>query len=185
MLGLTELQSLIEVALKLLFKSIHLVLLLLNQLGLGGDDLFVSQLHVFFSFFYFELLACSLDLMCLSIPIKNKRILVNLMQNKNNLLFLFGEIRLDLLLIQKFGGKFECQWKSLFQSRSVCLNLLSMSIFKLTEGLSILFLGLKEIFVPLLVEFLVLFNMSLLTFLFLLGLVENEFLISPVVILKF
>lgn len=167
MLGLTELQSLIEVALKLLFKSIHLVLLLLNQLGLGGDDLFVSQLHVFFSFFYFELLACSLDLMCLSI------------------LFLFGEIRLDLLLIQKFGGKFECQWKSLFQSRSVCLNLLSMSIFKLTEGLSILFLGLKEIFVPLLVEFLVLFNMSLLTFLFLLGLVENEFLISPVVILKF
>jgi hypothetical protein len=60
-----------------------------------------------------------------------------------------------------------------------------MSIFKLTEGLSILFLGLKEIFVPLLVEFLVLFDMSLLTFLFLLGLVENEFLISPVVILKF
>lgn len=167
MLGLTELQSLIEVALKLLFKGIHLVLLLLNQLGLGGDDLFVSQLHVFFSFFYFELLACSLDLMCLSI------------------LFLFGEIRLDLLLIQKFGAKFECQWKSLFQSRSVGLNLLSMSIFKLTEGLSILFLGLKEIFVPLLVEFLVLFNMSLLTFLFLLGLVENEFLISPVVILKF
>ena len=66
-LGLTELQSLIEVALKLLFKGIHLVLLLLNQLGLGGNDLFVSLLHVFFSFLYFELLACSLDLMCLSI----------------------------------------------------------------------------------------------------------------------
>lgn len=166
-LGLTELQSLIEVTLKLLFEGIHLVLLLLNQLGLGGNDLFVSQLHVFFSFLYFELLASSLDLMCLSI------------------FFLFGEIRLDLLLIQKFGAKFECQWKVLFQSRPICLNLLSMSIFKLTECLSILFLGLKEIFVPLLVEFLVLFNVCLLTFLFLLGLVENEFLISPIVILKF
>lgn len=166
-LGFTELQSLIEVTLKLLFKGIHLVLLLLNQLGLGGDDLFVSQLHIFFSFLYFEILACSLDLMSLGI------------------FFLFSEIRLDLLLIQKFGAKFECQRKVLFQSWPICLNLLSMSIFKLTECLSILFLGLKEIFVPLLVEFLVLFDMSLLTFLFLLGLVENEFLILPVVILKF
>ena len=38
MLSLSELESLVEIGLKLLLKSIHLILLLLNQLGLVSND---------------------------------------------------------------------------------------------------------------------------------------------------
>ena len=48
-LGFSELQSFIEVALELLFERVHLVLLLLDELGLSSDDLLMSFLHVFFA----------------------------------------------------------------------------------------------------------------------------------------
>jgi hypothetical protein len=58
-----------------------------------------------------------------------------------------------------------------------------MSIFELSKGLSVLLLGLEEILVPLLVELLVLFDVGLLTFFSLLSLVEDELLLSTMVIL--
>ena len=79
----SELQSLIEVAFQLLLEGIHLVLLSLDELGFGGDDLLVSFLHVLFSFFNFEFLTHHLYLMCLSI------------------FLLLSEPFLDSLLVQK------------------------------------------------------------------------------------
>ena len=58
-----------------------------------------------------------------------------------------------------------------------------MLVLELTEGLTILLLGLKKILIPLLVEFLILLNMSLLALLSLLSLVEDELLIAAVIVL--
>lgn len=68
MLGLSELQPLIQVSLELLLQSIHLILLLLYELRLGGDDLLVALLHVRLALVGLHLLACDLDLMSLLIP---------------------------------------------------------------------------------------------------------------------
>jgi hypothetical protein len=68
--GLSKLQSLVEVGLKLFLESIHLVLLFLDELGLVSDDLLLSLLHVLFSLQDFELLSLLLDLMGLSISIQ-------------------------------------------------------------------------------------------------------------------
>ena len=58
-----------------------------------------------------------------------------------------------------------------------------MSILELSKSLSVLLLGVEEILVPLLIEFLVLLNMCLLTLLSLLSLVENQFLVTAIVVL--
>ena len=63
------------------------------------------------------------------------------------------------------------------------LDLLGVSIFKSAKSLGILLLGLEEILIPLLVELLVLLDVSLLTFLLLLGLVEDEVLKLLLVVL--
>ena len=47
-LSLSKLKSLVEVCLKLLLQSIHLILLLLNQIGLGRNNLLVTFLHILF-----------------------------------------------------------------------------------------------------------------------------------------
>ena len=60
-----------------------------------------------------------------------------------------------------------------------------MSIFELTESLGIFLLSLEQIFIPLLVEFLILFDVCLLTLLSLLGLIEDELIILSLVILLF
>jgi apolipoprotein N-acyltransferase len=62
---------------------------------------------------------------------------------------------------------------------------LGVSIFQGTKSLGVFLLGLEQIFVPLLVELLVLLNMGLLTLLLLLGLVENQFLEFLLIILLF
>ena len=61
-LGLSQLESLVQVCLELLLKRVHLVLLSLNELGFGGNDLLVSLLHVFLTFLSLELLAPDLNL---------------------------------------------------------------------------------------------------------------------------
>ena len=58
-----------------------------------------------------------------------------------------------------------------------------MPILKLSEGLGVFLLSLKEIIVPLLVELLVLLDMGLLALLSLLLLVEDELLVSSLVVL--
>ena len=165
-LGFSELQSFIEVALKLLFERVHLILLLLDELGLCSDDLFMSFLHVLFPLLAFQVLAFNLGLM---------RILI---------ILLFGEVSLYLLFVQKLGAILESQWESFFEDLSVFLNFLSVSIFKLSEGLSIFLLGLEKILIPLLVEFLILLDVRLLTFLLLLSLIKHELFRQSVVLLN-
>lgn len=66
----------------------------------------------------------------------------------------------------------------------VLLDLLGVPVLELTEGLGVLLLGLEEVLVPLLVELLVLLDVGLLTLLSLLRLVEDELLVTAVVVLK-
>ena len=67
--SLSELKSLVQVSLQLLLESIHLILLLLDELGLGSNDLLGAFLHVLLSFFVLEFLAPYLNLMGLLIPV--------------------------------------------------------------------------------------------------------------------
>jgi apolipoprotein N-acyltransferase len=60
-----------------------------------------------------------------------------------------------------------------------------VSIFQGTKSLGVFLLGLEQIFIPLLVELLVLLDMGLLALLLLLGLVENQFLEFLLIILLF
>ena len=68
-LSLTQLQSLVQISLKLFLESIHFILLFLDQLSFSSDDLLWSLLHVFFTLFSLQVLASDLDLMRLLIPI--------------------------------------------------------------------------------------------------------------------
>jgi len=126
----------------------------------------MAFLHVLLSFLDFQVLSLLLYLVSLRV------------------LLLLGQRALDLLEVKQFGAKLESQRKFLLQFCSVTLDLLSVSIFELTEGLGILLLGLKEIVVPLLVEFLVLLDVGLLTLLALLRLVEDELLLTTLVVLQ-
>jgi len=63
----SQLKSLIKIGLKLLLERIHFILLLLNELGLSGNNFLRSFLHVLLSFLGLELLASNLDLMSLLI----------------------------------------------------------------------------------------------------------------------
>jgi len=164
-LSLTKLQSLVQVRFQFLFKGVHLILLLLNELSLVSNNLLRSFLHVPFTLFGLQLLASDLNLMCLLI------------------LFLLGQVVLDFLHVQKLRAKFESQWKFISEDLSIALNLSCVPRFELAQGLGIFFLSLKQILVPLLVEFLVLLNVSLLALLSLLCLVENELLVSAVIVL--
>ena len=65
--GLTELETLVKVGLQLLLECVHLILLLLDQLGFSSDDLLVSLLHVLLSFDDFKFLSLLLHLMGLSV----------------------------------------------------------------------------------------------------------------------
>jgi hypothetical protein len=66
---------------------------------------------------------------------------------------------------------------------AVFFDLLGVSILELSKSLSVLLLGVEEILVPLLIEFLVLLNMCLLTLLSLLSLVENQLFVTAIVVL--
>jgi len=77
------------------------------------------------------------------------------------------------------------EWQLLVKDSSVFLDLLGVSILEGSESLSVFLLGLEEIFIPLLVELLVLLDMSLLALLLLLGLVEDQFLKFLLIILLF
>ena len=68
-LRLSQLESLVQVGLELLLQGVHLVLLLLDKLGLGSDDFLVSLLHVLLPLDDLELGCLGLDLMGLSISL--------------------------------------------------------------------------------------------------------------------
>lgn len=58
-----------------------------------------------------------------------------------------------------------------------------MSVLELTKGLGILLLCLEEILIPLLVEFLILFDMGLLAVFSLLSLIEDELIVAALIVL--
>ena len=78
---------------------------------------------------------------------------------------------------------FELEREFLLEHLSVLLDLLGVSILKGAKSLGVLLLGLKEIFVPLLVELLILLDMSSLALFLLLGLVEHQLLELLLVVL--
>ena len=67
-LGLSQLQPLVQVRLQLLLQSVHLVLLLLDQLGLGSNNLLVAILHVSLALLGLQFLAADLNLVSLLVP---------------------------------------------------------------------------------------------------------------------
>lgn len=69
-LGLSDLQPLVEVGLQLLLESVHFVLLLGNEFGLGSNDFLLPLVHVFFTLNSFHLLALDLHLVGLLIAIE-------------------------------------------------------------------------------------------------------------------
>lgn len=164
-LGFSQLQSLIKVSLELLFEGIHFVLLLLDERCFGGNNFLVPHLHVGLTLGRLLLLAADLDLV---------RLLI---------LLLLRERLLDSLLIQKLSAEFEGQRKLVLKILSIGLDLDGMAVFELAESLAVLLLGLEQVLVPLLVELLILLDVSLLAFFALLGLVEDELLESAVIIL--
>jgi len=165
-LSLPELESLVQVGLELLLESVHLVLLLLDELGLSRDDLLVSVLHVLLALVDLHLLASHLDLVGFGI------------------LGLLCETGLDSLLVEELSAELESKWQLLLQLLSVFLKLLGVSVFELPKSLGIFLLSLEEVLVPLLVELLVLLDVSLFALLALLSLVKNQLFISSVVVLE-
>jgi hypothetical protein len=85
---------------------------------------------------------------------------------------LLGQVGLNSLQIQQLWAEFESQRKFLVQLSVVALQLLGVLSFQLAEGLSVLLLSLEKIVVPLLVELVILLDVSLLALFPLLGLVE-------------
>ena len=77
----------------------------------------------------------------------------------------------------------ELEWELLLKNLSVLLDFLGVPIFEGAKSLSILLLGLEKILIPLLIELLVLLNMCLFTLLSLLSLVENQLLVTAIIVL--
>jgi hypothetical protein len=100
-----------------------------------------------------------------------------------HLLLLLGEVILDLLLVKKLSTVFESEGQFLFEIVTVGLKLKSVFVLELAEGLTVLLLSLEKILIPLLIEFLILLNMSLLALLSLLSLIEDELLITTIIVL--
>lgn len=96
---------------------------------------------------------------------------------------MLGHTGLHLLLVKELAAVLELEWELLLKNLSVLLDFLGVSIFEGAKSLSILLLGLEEILIPLLVELLILLDMSLFALLLLLGLVEDELLELLLVIL--
>ena len=77
----------------------------------------------------------------------------------------------------------ELERELLLKNLSVLLDLLGVSILEGAKSLGVFLLGLEEILVPLLVELLVLLDVSLFALLLLLGLVEDQLLKLLLVVL--
>jgi len=130
-----------------------------------SNNLLRSFFHVSLALLSLQLLASSLNLM---------RLLI---------ILLLGQVVLDLLHVQQLRAEFESEWKFVAEDLSIALDLSSVPGLELTQSLSILFLGLKQILVPLLVKLLVLLDVCLLALFTLLRLIEDELLVSAIVVL--
>lgn len=90
-----------------------------------------------------------------------------------DLLHLLCKVLLDLSLIKQLSALLEGQGELLLEIMSIFLELLDMAFFQTENGLTILVFYLSKSIVPVLVELLVLHQVSLLNLLALSSLVEN------------
>lgn len=86
-------------------------------------------------------------------------------------------------MVQELSAELEREWQLIAEDLSILLDLNGMSVLQLGKSLAVLFLGLKQIFIPLLVEFLILLDVSLLALFSLLSLVEDELVVPAVIVL--
>lgn len=96
---------------------------------------------------------------------------------------MLGKRLLDRLLVQELSAELEREWQLIAEDLSILLDLNGMSVLQLGKSLAVLFLGLKQILIPLLVELLILLDVCLLALLTLLGLVEDELVVAAVIVL--
>ena len=99
------------------------------------------------------------------------------------LLLLLSHTGLHLLLVKELTAVLELEWEFFLENLSVLFDFLGVSILKGAKSLSILLLGLEEILIPLLVELLILLDVSLFALFLLLCLVEDKLLTLLLVIL--
>ena len=95
-------------------------------------------------------------------------------------ILLLCEVLLDLTQIEELSRVFEFKWEGLLQVLPVLLQLLSMASFKFLDLSLVLLLSFLKLHVVVLVEVLVLLNMSLLYFLLALLMAEKELLVLHV-----
>jgi hypothetical protein len=76
----------------------------------------------------------------------------------------FGKLYLDLFQIQKFSRLLESQWQLLLKLLPVVFKFSNMSFFKGADGLLVLGFNLSKRLIPVLIELLVLLNVSLFDF---------------------
>ena len=95
-------------------------------------------------------------------------------------ILLLCEVLLDLTQIEELSRVFEFKWEGLLQVLPVLLQLLSMTSFELFNLSLVLLLSFLKLHVIVLVEVLVLLNMSLLDFLLSLLMAEKELLVLHV-----
>lgn len=86
-------------------------------------------------------------------------------------------------MVQELSAELEREWQLIAEDLSILLDLNGMSVLQLGKSLAVLFLGLKQILIPLLVELLILLDVCLLALLTLLGLVEDELVVAAVIVL--
>lgn len=158
---------LVHFVFELLAERVHFVLLLLHKLGLGCKNLFVAIFHVLLTLSCLNFIGALLHLVSFLIVL------------------LLGEVSLNLAHVEQLGRLLERQRKCLFQFSSVVLQLLGVSHLEFLNLLLVFLLRLRENPVVMLIELLVLLNVSLLDFFLTLLVREDELLVLHVKFLLF
>ena len=101
------------------------------------------------------------------------------------IVLLLGQIRLDLAQVEQLSRELESQGQRLFQLLAILFQAFSVQVLNIHNFLLIFVLSLLKLFVPMLVELLVLLNVSSLALFSLLLVIEEHFLHFKVVLLLF
>lgn len=157
MFNLTLLQTLVHSQFEPLFVSSHLISLFVHELGLRGEDLLMTCVNVLLSLLFLEIVYTALDLVSLLIVL------------------LLCQVCLDLLKIEQLGRCLECIG-FLLESAPVVLQFFGMTFIHGIQLILISLAQIKQLLVPVGVEFLILFDMRLLAFLTLLLMSERHLL---------
>ena len=101
------------------------------------------------------------------------------------IVLLLGQIRLNLAQVEQLSRELESQGQRLLQLLAILFQAFSVQVLNIHNFLLIFVLSLLKLFVPMLVELLVLLNVSSLALFSLLLVIEEHFLHFKVVLLLF